>query len=348
MEILLFIFKIIFYPFFYLVFLSLLAIGTSIHGLYDLFSYIRENPISILIIVAWSLLHEQGRYFLVQSCVWIQSMLKLVRDFLIQSCFWIQSIIKQTLISPSYPCKRIGLLLFWFWHCFIRISFDPRLHRAREARRRISLKLAIDKEKNQVILAESDKDFVDILFSFLILPMGTIIRLAEKKSGVGGMDNLYKSVEALDEQFLQSKACKTMLLNPRSAHDIHCKNLALKIDDTEPTKIYTCSKLYCPLKTENRKANRLASMVENSECSCGQAMDKEVFLEYEKGITHGHGVFMKETSRKFMITDDLRITPVSMSDSLAVFRQQGLESGNGIEVRTVTVDEEEVLVEVTT
>ena len=162
------------------------------------------------------------------------------------------------------------------------------------------------------------------------------------------MDYLYKNVEALDEQFLQSKECKTMLLNPRSAHDIHCKNLVLKIDDTEPTKIYMCSKLFCPIKTPNKKAYCLSSIVENSECSCGQAMDKEVFLEYQEGIIDGNGVFMKGTSRMFMITDDLHITPVSMSDSLAAFRKLRLESGNGIEVRTVTVDEEEVLLECTT
>ncbi|KAL6342727.1 hypothetical protein AAG906_016561 [Vitis piasezkii] len=214
------------------------------------------------------------------------------------------------------------------------ISSNPRLHRARETPKQISLKLAIDKEKNQVLFAESDIDFVDVLFSFLTLPMGTILKI----------DYLYKNVEALDEQFLQSKECKTMLLNPRSAHDIHCKNLVLKIDDTEPTKIYMCSKLFCPIKTPNKKAYCLSSMVENSECSCGQAMDKEVFLEYQEGIIDGNGVFMKGTSRiMFMITDDLHITPVSMSDSLAMFWKLRLESSNGIEVRTVTVDEEEVL-----
>ena len=295
-----------------------------------LFSFISKHLVLILIIVTYCLL------------------LKPFRDFLVQSCVLIVSIIKKPLICLSNPCEWIGLFLFWFWHHFIHISFNPRLYRARETPRRISLKLAIDKEKNQVLFAVSDKDFVDILFSFLTLPMGTIIRLADKKSGVGCMDNLYKSVEALDEQHLQSKACKTMLLNPRSAYDIHCKNLVLKIDDTEPTKIYTCSKLYCPIKIWNKKSYRLASMVENSECSCGQAMDKEAFLEYQKGITCGHGVFMKETSREFVITDDLHITPVSMSNGLAVYQQHGVESGSRIEVKTVTVDEEEVVLELTT
>ena len=43
----------------------------------------------------------------------------------------------------------------------------------------ISLKLLLGKEKNRVVFAESDKDFIDILFSFLTLPMGTIARLLD-------------------------------------------------------------------------------------------------------------------------------------------------------------------------
>jgi len=43
----------------------------------------------------------------------------------------------------------------------------------------VELKLLIDKETNNVIFAEAGKDFVDILFSFLTLPLGTIARLIE-------------------------------------------------------------------------------------------------------------------------------------------------------------------------
>ncbi|PON77709.1 hypothetical protein PanWU01x14_024650 [Parasponia andersonii] len=73
---------------------------------------------------------------------------------------------------------------------------------------------------NQVLFAESDKDFVDVLLSFLTLPMGKIIRLADKKSGIGSMDELYKSVEALHRKCFWTKACKNMLLEPRSAYGL--------------------------------------------------------------------------------------------------------------------------------
>lgn len=39
---------------------------------------------------------------------------------------------------------------------------------------KVYLRLVIDEEKNKVVLAEAGKDFVDVLFSFLTLPMGTI------------------------------------------------------------------------------------------------------------------------------------------------------------------------------
>lgn len=49
----------------------------------------------------------------------------------------------------------------------------------------IDVKLFVDKEKKKVLFAESDKDFVDVLFSWLTLPLGTIVRLLSKQSQVG-------------------------------------------------------------------------------------------------------------------------------------------------------------------
>ncbi|MCH90559.1 DUF674 family protein, partial [Trifolium medium] len=38
----------------------------------------------------------------------------------------------------------------------------------------VQLKLLINKESNKVLFAEAGKDFVDILCSFLTMPLGTI------------------------------------------------------------------------------------------------------------------------------------------------------------------------------
>ncbi|XXG88866.1 hypothetical protein AAC387_Pa12g1015 [Persea americana] len=131
---------------------------------------------------------------------------------------------------------------------------------------RMSLKLFMDKEKKTVKFAECGNDFVDVLLSFLTMPIGTIIRLTDKESKIGGMSTLYESVGRLDVSLLQTEACRKMLLHPKNASEEHCKNLKVNIDDTEPTKYYKCSCDCCA------KNCGLVSTVYNAQCGCGQSM----------------------------------------------------------------------------
>lgn len=111
------------------------------------------------------------------------------------------------------------------------------------ARNIISLKALVDKERNNVIFIESDNDFIDVLFSFLTIPMGTIVRNTRKHSvpmEIGCMSNLYASVEKIDVQHHQTEACRSMLLCPHSGVEHRCENLKLKIDDDEPTGYFLC------------------------------------------------------------------------------------------------------------
>ncbi|KAG2404732.1 uncharacterized protein HKW66_Vig0243790 [Vigna angularis] len=48
----------------------------------------------------------------------------------------------------------------------------------------VSLKVLVDKEKNKVVFTEAGKDFLDVLLSFLTLPLVTIARLVAKESNV--------------------------------------------------------------------------------------------------------------------------------------------------------------------
>ncbi|GKC41994.1 hypothetical protein Tco_1059716 [Tanacetum coccineum] len=88
---------------------------------------------------------------------------------------------------------------------------------------KISLKLMVHKEKKRVIFAEADNHFVDILFSFMALPLGTIVRLLEKipdqkVKALGSLQNLYQSLIDLPENTLSTEESKLMMLNPRSSH----------------------------------------------------------------------------------------------------------------------------------
>lgn len=134
---------------------------------------------------------------------------------------------------------------------------------------KFSLKLLIDEEQNRVVLAESCKDFADVLCSLLTLPMGTIIRLLEKhqnpqsSSTVGCFHNLYKSVSDMDIGNFKTPASKNLLMYPRSMKESHCRKLKLNVDDTEATKFFVC-----PNFVSVESCCKVYSNVSSSRCSC--------------------------------------------------------------------------------
>lgn len=110
----------------------------------------------------------------------------------------------------------------------------------------VSLILLVNKETNKVIFAEAEKDFVDILYSFLTLPLGTIARLIEKDSNmgpvsVGCLNSLYHSLVDLHEVCFQKETIKDML-EPQNSSEDYCSTLKFNINDidSEPTEYFIC------------------------------------------------------------------------------------------------------------
>ena len=66
---------------------------------------------------------------------------------------------------------------------------------------KFQLKLFVEKERNRVVFAEAGSDFIDTLFSFLTLPMGTIVRILnnnlESESRVIGSFSNYTLVSKI-------------------------------------------------------------------------------------------------------------------------------------------------------
>ncbi|XP_043694603.1 uncharacterized protein LOC122645357 [Telopea speciosissima] len=133
----------------------------------------------------------------------------------------------------------------------------------------ISLKVLIHKKRNEIVMAEADGDFVDILLSFFTMPMGTIVRLINKLPQVaiiGSLTTLYEAVENLEEQLFQIWECKSMLFHPRNPFENECRKLKLSIDDTEPIKYYICSDWNC----SRRENGGLYTTFKNVSCKCGK------------------------------------------------------------------------------
>lgn len=197
----------------------------------------------------------------------------------------------------------------------------------------ISLKVLVNKENNKVVFAEAGKDFVDVLLSFITLPLGTIARLVAKESNVqpvkiGSLSTLYESVSHLEEKFLWIQTCKEMLLQPRNSMEDYCKNLKLNIDDSEPKSYYFCENLLeCVIKPS------LVSTFRNQRCGCGKLMNRVVQPLDIPSLENG---FVKE-SASFLVSDDLYIMPNVFGASADLFHKLGIEDMNTLEEQIVVV-----------
>ncbi|CAN6236110.1 unnamed protein product [Urochloa humidicola] len=192
----------------------------------------------------------------------------------------------------------------------------------------IEVKLFVDKEKKKVLFAESDKEFVDVLFSFLTMPLGTIVRLLGKQSQMGCLDEVYKSVEDLSTDFFQTKACKGMLLAPLNAASSHCSRLKINVDDTKVRAVYICKDASCLAHRDNA-----FSSVPDTVCKCGKVMQSFGQSPQNGSAAAGNsedGVFVKGCL-KFIITDDFQVAPSSTSLMLPLFEKFGVRDPADLE-----------------
>ncbi|KAK2972231.1 hypothetical protein RJ640_014289 [Escallonia rubra] len=143
----------------------------------------------------------------------------------------------------------------------------------------LTLKILVDKAQNKVLFAEAGEEFVDILLSFLTLPLGTIVRLLSMPSDssqlkFGCLTTLYQSVSALQTEHFWTKVGKDMLLNPRNSAVAQCQKLKIDIDDTARTKYFMC-----PNRLNDKHfGSHLLSTLEDVKCPCGSLMNTEIEL----------------------------------------------------------------------
>jgi hypothetical protein len=153
---------------------------------------------------------------------------------------------------------------------------------------KVSIRVLLEKGKNKVVYAEAGKDFVDVLFSFLTLPLGTIARLVAKDDSnmkavqFGSISSLYQSVANLDQQHLWSQNCKKMLLEPRNSMEAHHGHLKLNIDDT-PTLIFLC---------ENSLCRSGVSIFRNQKCQCGKVLKTDCRINHQNGFVKKSPTFI--------------------------------------------------------
>ncbi|XP_071930074.1 uncharacterized protein [Coffea arabica] len=203
---------------------------------------------------------------------------------------------------------------------------------------KISLKLLIDTNNNQVLFAEAGKNFVDFLLHILSLPLGTATRLLRKQETIGSLENLYRSIENLDEAYIQPNQNKDILLRPKPPAGAPVTLLALedsrKPEITQGKAFYRCGSNCSRNVTDDPRA-----VCPNCRCTMNSAMN---YVVPPQTSDSKEGGFVKGAAT-YMITDDLELKPMSAISSIALLNELNVKNLSALKEKEVDLSMNEAL-----
>ncbi|KAJ0751902.1 hypothetical protein HanPI659440_Chr09g0318101 [Helianthus annuus] len=100
------------------------------------------------------------------------------------------------------------------------------------------LEVCLQKSTGKLLFAEAKEDFVDFVFGFLSIPLGTVIgTLMNGASSISCMDNVFKSISNMSVgRYLKSQDIKNMLVKPHFGQEFSSKNQLFPIKGTQTTQ----------------------------------------------------------------------------------------------------------------
>ncbi|PWA73123.1 hypothetical protein CTI12_AA264070 [Artemisia annua] len=196
------------------------------------------------------------------------------------------------------------------------------------------LKILVATEENKVIMAESDKEFIEVLFSFMITPIGSVVRSTSDwfSRDIGCFNNVYASIE--DEtmkKLFQDRRSRDILLNQRSAAELYFENIEQIPTQNGSKEFYVCDDKNCKMITYYKIGS----------CQRGQESNHKIAIRpSSKFFPKEEAGFFKSTAR-FMITDDFKVMPVSSRVNVTALNALGLYGK--VEERLIKIGRDEVL-----
>lgn len=112
---------------------------------------------------------------------------------------------------------------------------------------KLPIKVVVNKAKTKVLFVEGGSDFTDVLLSFLLLPLATIVKVLTKHYGdevpaIGSLTTLYNGAANLDSIHFEREAHKQRLINPMG-YNKERGELRLDVNHSQPTSS-GCEKSY--------------------------------------------------------------------------------------------------------
>ncbi|KAH9313875.1 hypothetical protein KI387_022502, partial [Taxus chinensis] len=253
----------------------------------------------------------------------------------------------------------------WDWNLNLQVCYlssGEAVKMGKNSPKSKNLRLLVNKKMGKIIYGEAGKDFVDLIFSFLILPIGSVMKLL--KSGcvkrVGSVSNLYESMDKLPSVVMMH-VDKSELISPKIISSNSTSTLSIDYRPEERNEhehediYYVCGSRVCGHKARNRAYHRSCDIATHSLsklcgeiCVCGSSMNCAIQLvknnseEIVKGKNlateegnSGYG-YVKETVT-FIITDDLMVTPSSTIASISLLNRLNIKDISQLEERNANV-----------
>ncbi|XP_057793371.1 uncharacterized protein LOC131009993 [Salvia miltiorrhiza] len=194
---------------------------------------------------------------------------------------------------------------------------------------KLPLKVMINKQKSKVLFAEANSDFINVLLSFLAMPLGKIV---ENYIPLGSLNTLNSSLSNLDQSYFSTRGAKQMLLNPQSSFRAECRKLAIDITASNPSRYFVCEDGDC-----TKSGFRNVSMYSDiATCECGKSLNRSVSVEERLDV----GVFTI-SPLSFVVTDDLRVAPI-VSGVIQTLNSLGITETEGAELMRLSFDADEI------
>ncbi|XP_074352066.1 uncharacterized protein LOC141691227 [Apium graveolens] len=225
---------------------------------------------------------------------------------------------------------------------------------------KISLRLLVDRNSNRVVIGEAGKDFVDFLFHLISIPAGTVVKYLFDHEMVGSLWNIYDSIEAMHENYMEPNLNKHNVLNPKVSSSSLADTPFLlaeiaKEERSVPKVLYRCGYHSYSTKPNSSSTKRrrnhtsitfhpYVSNDPGAKCpTCGKEMTKQLTyvhspakeVEVESGSGYVKGLM------KYVVMDNLQVKPMSAVSAISVLTACEVKDLDALETLEVFIGQEE-------
>ncbi|KAK8935071.1 hypothetical protein KSP39_PZI012911 [Platanthera zijinensis] len=204
----------------------------------------------------------------------------------------------------------------------------------------IILKLLVSKIDKKFILAETNEEFVDFLFSILCVPVGCIVMLSNCQINFGCFENIQKSVASLSAaDCIENRDMVNMLASPKSPPFSTIKNRQLiKSLESSPEILHSCSKF--PNCDFDARIEIDMANFSKYNCRINRHYVSDVSLHDPKQYPASESKTGFLNKSAYVISDDLNIKPLSGISVASNFLNGAVESV--VELITVEIGLQQV------